>query len=58
MASQKENNSLATKLKSMKYNNLTDKEFKIVFVKKFNKLQENPRQFHEIRKKLINRSSL
>lgn len=42
MISQKENdNSLATELKGMECCGLTDKEFEIGIMKKFNKLQEN-----------------
>lgn len=44
MSSQKENNnSPATKLKGMEYCVLTY-EFKIVIMKKFNALQENPKE--------------
>ena len=51
MVSQKENsNSPATELKGMEYCDLTDKECKIVIMKKFNKLQENSeRKLNELR---------
>ena len=42
MVSQKENNnSPATKLKGMKYCDLTDEEFKLAVIKRLSKLQEN-----------------
>ena len=45
MVSHKGNeNSLATEIKDIEYCDLTDKEFKIAFMKKFNELQENSKR--------------
>ena len=54
MVSHKENdNSLETKFKIMEDCNLTDREFKITFMKKLNELQENrERHFNELRNKI------
>lgn len=47
MASQKENDSSpATKLKGTEYCNLTDKEFRIAVMNKFNELQEHSKAIH------------
>ena len=57
--SQKEtDNSPATKHKSIECCNLSDKEFKIAFMKKFNKLQENSDNSVNSGIKLVNRGVL
>ena len=60
MVLQKEtDNSPAIELKYMELCNLSDKDFKIPVMKKFNKLQENPRRLsNEFRNKINEQKKL